>query len=98
MTIEFAAGDDGYNDVGCGDATPAAIAINARDLGPRIDHVSFRSLPPTAYAIARNFNADAPTDYSAAEASNDFAGGQRCKQSVPRDANGGCPDPIPACR
>lgn len=97
VTIEFAGNADGYDDVGCGDAAPAAITINGRDLGPRIDHVSFRSLPPNAFAIARNFSGDGATDYTVAAMSNDFAGGQRCKQSLNRDASGGCPDPIPVC-
>lgn len=98
LTIEFAGGTDGYDDIGCGDPVPAAITISNRDLGPRIDHVKFVSLEPTSIAIARNFAADTATDYTGAALGMDFGGGQRCKQSLNRRADGTCPEPVPACR
>ncbi len=98
VTIAFAGGTDVFDEVGCGDPAPAAITISNRDLGPRIDHVTFQTLDPSSIAIARNFSADEATDYTGAALGIDFGGGQRCKQSLNRSADGNCPDPIPACR
>jgi hypothetical protein len=98
VTIQYAGGTDGYDDIGCGDPVPASITISTRDLGPRIDHVKFESLEPASIAIARNFEAAQATDYTAAALGMDFGGGQRCKQSLNRGTGGQCPDPVPACR
>lgn len=97
VTIEFAGFADGLDAVGCGDDTPAAIAIEERDLGPRIAHLRLANMPETSIGIARAFNADEATDYTAASFGNDF-GGLRCRQSRNRGADASCPDPVPPCR
>ena len=98
VIIRFAGRADGYDGIGCGDAAPAAITISGRDLGARIDHVKLEQLEPSSYAIARDYDAAAPTDYTAPALGMDFAGGQRCNQSTPRDAEGNCPETLPPCR
>lgn len=98
LTIRFAGGPNDHDEVGCGEPAPAAITISYADLGPRIEHVTFDSLAPTSIAIARDFPAETATDYTAAALGNTFDGGQRCKQSLNRRADGSCPEPVPACR
>lgn len=98
VTIRFAGRADGYDGIGCGEASPAAITITGRDLGARIDHVKLEQLEPSSYAIARDFAAADATDYTAPALGMDFGGGQRCAQSLNRGADESCPDPIPPCR
>jgi len=98
VTIDFAGGTDANDDGGCHENAPAAVAILGRDLGAHLDHVRVTNLDAQSVAIARAYSGNAPTDYAAAALGNELAGGGRCKQTLPRDANGNCPDPVPACR
>ncbi len=97
LTIEYAGFADGLDAVGCGDDAPAGIAIEERDLGPRIDHVRFANMAENAVGIARTLSAATATDYTGASLGMEF-GNLRCRQTLARDADGACPDPIPPCR
>lgn len=96
VDVNYAGAADGLDAAGCHPDGPAVIAIEESDLGSRIEHLRVRDVAPTAYGIARTLRAATPTDYTSAGLGNDFAG-TRCPQTQPWDAEGGCPDPLPAC-
>jgi hypothetical protein len=99
-TISYAGAPPGWgaeHDCGQGAGASFAIQIRDRDLGPVITHTRFTFLPEACVAIQRAFISDAPTDYTAAAAANDFGNmGARCAQSFVEPTTG-CPDPVPTC-
>lgn len=98
VTFQYTGASGGYDAGGCSETHPSAIQIAGRDLGPKIDHVTFRNLDPASYAIVRNFRAAAPTSYVAAALGNDFTGyGGRCRETIARPEDNNCPDPVPPC-
>lgn len=69
--------------------TPSANAL---------EHVSFANGAPDVAAIARHWRG-AAVDFSAPALGNDFTQlGAGCHQSPVMSAEGGCPDPAPACQ